>query len=133
MAFRFLKKNNYLLLYLIAIGGINLFLQTLPLTNVFGYEFSAINSLLLSFISGIYIISVFKSSAKTKNFFNIGQLFEAWLWMLFIPFIISIIKSLLFGFCSFWDGLLFYLIITCPSLIIGSALEQSAITSLSLE
>ena len=60
--------------------------------------------------------------AKTKNFFNTGQLFEAWLWMLFIPFIISIVKSLIFGFCSFWDGLLFYLIMTCPSVIIGSAI-----------
>jgi hypothetical protein len=42
--------------------------------------------------------------------------------MLFIPFLISIVKSIIFGFCSFWDGLLFYLIITCPSVIIGSAI-----------
>ena len=74
------------------------------------------------FVSGIYTISIFKSSAKTKKFFNIGQLFEAWLWMLSIPLVISIVKSLIFGFCSFWDGLFFYLIITCPSVIIGSAI-----------
>ena len=122
MSLSFIKKNNFLILYLVLIGGINLFLQTLPLTNVFCYEFSAINSLLISFSSGIYIISVFKSSAKTKNIFNTGQLFEAWLWMLFIPFTISIVKSLIFGFCSFWDGFLFYLFITCPSVIIGSAI-----------
>ena len=122
MSFEFLRKNNFLYLYLVVITGVNLFLQTLPLTNVFGYEFSAINSLLLSFVSGIYIISVFKSSEKTKNLFNTSQLFEACLWMLSIPFIISIIKSLIFGFCSFWDGLFFYLVITCPSVIIGSAI-----------
>ncbi|MBK9099661.1 MAG: hypothetical protein IPM14_16440 [bacterium] len=122
MSLEFLRKHNFLILYLVVIGGVNLFLQTLPLTNVFGYEFSAINSLILSFLSGIYIISVFKSSEKTKNFFNTSQLFEAWLWMLSIPFIISIIKSLVFGFCSFWDGLLFYLIITSPSVVIGSAI-----------
>src|SRR5512139_558254 len=122
MFFEFLKKNNFLVLYLIFIGVVNLFLQSIPLTNVFGYEFSAINSLLLSFISGIYTISYFKSTSKTKNFFNIGHLFEAWLWMLFVPLIISIVKSIVFGFCSFWDGLLFYLVITCPSVIIGSAI-----------
>jgi len=122
MSIEFLKKNNFLYLYLVVITGVNLFLQTLPLANVFGYEFSAINSLLLSFVSGIYIISVFKSSEKTKILFNTSQLFEACLWMLSIPFIISIIKSLIFGFCSFWDGLFFYLVITCPSVIIGSAI-----------
>lgn len=122
MSFVSIRKNNFLIFYLIVITGVNLFLQTIPLTNVFGYEFSAINSILLSFFSGIYIISVFKTSEKSKNFFNSLRIYKALLWMLCIPFIISIIKSIIFGFCSFWDGLLFYLIITCPSVIIGSAI-----------
>ncbi|MCZ7613228.1 MAG: hypothetical protein M5T52_06750 [Ignavibacteriaceae bacterium] len=42
--------------------------------------------------------------------------------MLFIPFLISVVNSIIFGFCSFWDGLMFYLVITCPSVIIGSAI-----------
>lgn len=116
------KKNNYLFVYLFVIGIINVFLLTLPLTNVFGYEFSAINSLLLSFLSGIYTISIFKSVAKEKKYFYTSKLFGAWLWMLFIPFLISVVNSIIFGFCSFWDGLMFYLVITCPSVIIGSAI-----------
>jgi hypothetical protein len=41
--------------------------------------------------------------------------------------VVSIINSVFAGFCSFWDGLLFYLVITCPSVIVGSAIGIIAI------
>ena len=120
-----LKKNNYLIVYLIIIGVINLFLQTLPLTNVFGYEFSALNALLLSFLSGLFSISYLKSLVKENQKFNVENFISALRWMIFLPFAISVVKSIIFGFCSFTDGLLFYLVITFPSVIIGSAIGST--------
>jgi len=116
------KKNNYLIIYLFIIGVINLFLQTLPLTNVFGYEFSAINALLLSFLSGLFSIYFLKSLVKENKKFNVENYLSALRWMIFLPFAISVINSIIFGFCSFTEGLLFYLVITFPSVIIGSAI-----------
>ena len=120
-----LKKNNYLLIYLIVIGIINLFLLTLPLTKVFGYEFSALNALLLSLLSGLFSISFLKSSVKENQKFELENYLSALRWMLFLPFAISVLNSIIFGFCSFTDGLLFYLVITFPSLIIGSSLGSA--------
>jgi hypothetical protein len=115
-------KNNYLIVYLIIIGVINLFLQTLPLTNVFGYEFSALNALLLSFLSGLFSISYLKSLVKENQKFNVENFISALRWMIFLPFAISVVNSMIFGFCSFTEGLMFYLVITFPSVIIGSAI-----------
>jgi hypothetical protein len=117
-----LKKNNYLIVYFFLIALINLFLLTLPLASVFGYEFSAINALLLSFISGLYIISYLKQNSTEKNKIVLAHLLKSFALMLLIPFAISIIKSIFTGFCSFWDGLWFYLLITVPSVIIGAGL-----------
>ena len=120
--FKGLKKNNYLGVYLALIALINLSLLTLPLTNVFGYEFSAVNALLLSFLSGLYILSFLKSKNTEQKYYQNAKLFKSFALMLLIPFTISILKSIILGFCSFWDGLWFYLVITCPSVIIGSAI-----------
>ncbi|MCW8812000.1 MAG: hypothetical protein OQK65_00590, partial [Chlorobium sp.] len=117
-----LKKNNYLGVYLALIALINLFLLTLPLTNVFGYEFSAVNALLLSFLSGLYIITYLQTKTDEQKSNQNRLPLKAFSLTLIIPFAISILKSIIFGFCSFWDGLWFYLVITCPSVIIGSAL-----------
>jgi len=127
---KLLKNNNYLLIYLIAIGVINLFLLTVPLTNVFGYEFSAVNALLLSFLSGLFSISFLNSLVKENKKFNEESYLSSLRWMLFLPFAISVINSMIFGFCSFTDGLLFYLVITFPSLIIGSALGSAIFVSI---
>ena len=88
------KKNNYLIVYLIIIGVINLYLQTLPLTNVFGYEFSAINALLLSFLSGLFSITYLKSLVKENQKFNVENFISALRWMIFLPFAISVINSI---------------------------------------
>jgi len=122
---KILKKNNYLIIYLIIVGVINLVLLTLPLTNVFGYEFSALNALLLSFLSGLFSISFLKSLVKENQKFSIENYLSALRWMIFVPFAISVINSMIFGFCSFTDGLLFYLVITFPSVVIGGALGSA--------
>ena len=120
--FKRIKKNNYLAVYILIIALFNLYLLTLPLTNVFGYEFSAVNALLLSFMAGLHILSFFKSSDEAEKVFHKKIQFTPFIFMLLVPFIISLINSIILGFCSFWDGLLFYLVITGPSVIIGSAI-----------
>ncbi|MBE0571949.1 MAG: hypothetical protein IH618_10430 [Ignavibacteriaceae bacterium] len=122
---KFIKKNNYLIVHLLIIGVINLFLQTLPLTNVFGYEFSALNALLLSFLSGLFSITYLKSLVKENQKFNVENFISALRWMIFLPFAISVANSIIFGFCSFIDGLMFYIVITFPSVIIGSAIGSA--------
>ena len=116
------KKNNYLFVYSFIVGIINLYLQILPLTNVFGYEFSAVNALILSFLSGLYTISFLKSKQKTEIGIDYIKLSSAFFLMLVLPFTISFVNSIFTGFCSFIDGILFYLVITVPSVIIGCAL-----------
>lgn len=125
MLFQLLKKNTYLLVYLILISAVNLLLLKLPLTNVFGYEFSAINSLLLSFLSGLYIISFLKKTVTETTEFNFKKFNKVLTLFLLLPFTISVINSVVSGFCSFWDGLFFYLVITLPSVIIGSAIGSA--------
>lgn len=92
---------------------INLILITLPLTNTLGYEFAAVNSFILIIISNLLTINFVKNNKSNRTLFvNLLTLF-------LIPLLISLISSVFTMFCSFFDGLLFYTIITFPSIIIG--------------
>ena len=74
----FLKKilsyKNGLLVYALILIVVNIFLTQLPLTSTFGYEFAAVNGLILCIIAGLYTISfihksVFVLSELIKNLF----------------------------------------------------------------
>ncbi|MFB3056739.1 MAG: hypothetical protein ACE1ZQ_06210, partial [Ignavibacteriaceae bacterium] len=69
--------RNYLGFYLLIILLVNLALLILPLTNVFGYEFSVINSLLIVLLSGIYTIHFFEINFSKKNKNFIPELFKS--------------------------------------------------------
>ncbi len=114
--------RNYLSFYLLILLLVNLALLKLPLTNVFGYEFSVINSLLIVLLSGIYTIYFSDINFGKKNINFIPELLKSLILFLLIPFSVSVVNSAIYGFCSFTDGLLFYIVITCPSIIIGIAL-----------
>ena len=95
----------------------NIVLLQYPLTNVLGYEFSALNSLLNTIIIGLFTIKwIKKNPTFSGSFFLIATLF------VLIPLLISVISSLITGFCSFWDGISFYFIITVPSSLVGFVL-----------
>lgn len=113
-----IKSNNifYLITIFIVLLFNLLFIQQ-PLLNTFGYEFAALNSLLLVIVSGLYSISFFK-----KNPNEILVLCKKLIFLLIIPLLVTIVYSLLTMFCSFWDGLLFYLLITFPSVFIGCSI-----------
>ena len=128
---KFTKENFYLLVILLIIAVINLALLQFPLTNVFGYEFAAINALLLSFLSALYSISYFKKFSTQDEKPETFRLFKAYLLFLIIPFLISVGNSFFVGFCSFYDGILFYLVLTLPSVIVGGALAAIAMNTFS--
>ena len=128
---KFTKENFYLLVILLIIAVINLALLQFPLTNVFGYEFAAINALLLSFLSALYSISYFKKFSTQDEKPEPFRLFKAYLLFLIIPFLISVGNSFFVGFCSFYDGILFYLVLTLPSVIVGGALAVIAMNTFS--
>jgi hypothetical protein len=114
--------RSYLIFYLFIILLSNIIILNFPLTNVFGYEFSIFNSLLLVLFVGIYTVYFFRIYFNKLKIDFIGELFKSIILFLLIPFSVSIINSFFTGFCSFTDGLLFYIVITIPSVFIGIAL-----------
>lgn len=98
---------------------INIVLLFFPLTNVFGFEFSFINAIIISFLSGLFLISFLK---KASNYSSIKPIILIGIIFLFIPLVISLTHSLLGMSCSIKDGFLFYLVLTFPSYIIGVSL-----------
>ena len=117
----FIKWKNYLFIYALLLFALNLVLINFPLTDVFGYEFSALNAIAISFFAGFYVISFFKKRTDNSKIKSL-PVFANLSLLLLIPFIVSVINSVFTGFCSFIDGLLFYLVITAPSILAGGAL-----------
>jgi len=114
--------RNYLGFYILILFLVNFALLNLPLTNVFGYEFSVINSLLIILLTGIYTIHFFKVNFSVQDRSFTSELYKSAIFFLIIPFLVSVSNSFFKGFCSFMDGLQFYIVITSPSIIIGVAL-----------
>ncbi len=117
---KIIKWKNHLAVYLILIILFNLLLLYYPLTNVFGFEFSVLNSFLLVMLSGFYTLSLVRN-AVDYNYFLKTSLYS-YFFFLILPPAISVTHDLLTITCSLTDGLLFYIFITIPSVIIGSSL-----------
>ena len=118
-----LRNNRGLLIYLFIIFAFNLLFLFLPLLNVFGFEFSLANSVLLFFVSGIYII---KKISKRDGISGIGKpefIKTAYVFIAFllVPLIITLVHSFFTMFCSIKYGFSFYIVITLPSVILGTA------------
>ncbi len=120
-----IRWKNYLLFYLIIITLFNFLLLEFPLTNVFGFEFSLLNAVLLTFLSGFFTLSVLKSEEDYNSFLKKDLL--PFIFFLLIPLVISLSHDLLTISCSVWDGLLFYSFITIPSVIVGAAIAVLSI------
>lgn len=116
--------RNYILIYLLILLVYNLLLLKFPLAHVFGYEFSVLNSVLIVLLGGIYSISFYKNLFEREKQFFTTELYKSLFLFLLIPFCISIVNSIINGFCSFYDGVIFYLIITVPSVLIAGSLAM---------
>jgi hypothetical protein len=120
---KYYSKGNNLYGHLAVILVLNIALLFLPLTNIFGYEFAAINALFLFFQSGIYTISVFKKRGQGRSVrVSFKYLIAGLLLFALLPLAISCGNSVIGEGCSFTDGILFYLVITIPSIFAGSSL-----------
>ncbi len=114
---KFLSYKNGLLVYALVLILINIFLTQLPLTSTLGYEFAAFNGLILCIIAGLHTFN-----SVHKSVFVLSELIKNLLLLFLIPLIISVINSIVTMFCSFIDGIVFYLLIVSVSIVFGTAL-----------
>ncbi len=110
-----LKSNFYW--FGLSILMVNLILIKLPLTGTFGYEFAAINGLLLVIVSGLLTLKILSDPE-----YSLPDLLISLVLLVIIPLVVIITKSLLTMFCSFWDGMFFYILIVCTSVLFGTLL-----------
>ncbi len=118
------KWRYNLVSYLFVIFVVNVFLLNLPLTRVFGFEFAVVNSTLLVLLSALYTVQYFKKNPLESKKKFITELFKSFLFFLLVPFTVSVTNSLFTGFCSFTDGVLYYLFLTFPSVVIGAGISM---------
>jgi hypothetical protein len=118
-----LRNNKGLLIYLFIIITFNILFLFYPLLNVFGFEFSLANSVLLFFVSGIYVINRLSKRNGISGIVKSDFIKTAIVFIIFliIPLIITLLHSFFTTFCSIRDGFLFYTVITFPSVILGAA------------
>ncbi|MBZ0201111.1 MAG: hypothetical protein K8H86_14660, partial [Ignavibacteriaceae bacterium] len=111
----------------VLLSAINVLFLFLPLTAVFGYEFSLFNSLIVVVLSGVLVINSvahFKNQGRGKT---LKEISKGLMVFFVIPLFISLINSLFTGFCSFLQGLSFYFTFVFPALLIGSAFGAASI------
>ena len=100
---------------------VNSILLRLPLVGSLGYEFSAVNAVLLFLIGGL--LTIYTSRDYPEHNFS---LFELWhqrkknvIIFLSMPFLIGLVSTVFFSKCPVLDGAFFYLVITVPSYFFG--------------
>ena len=114
---KLISSNRNFYWFSLSILVANLILIRLPLTGTFGYEFAAINGLLFVVISGLFALN-----NLSKPEYRFPELIISLVFFVLIPLAVIIIKSLLTMFCSFCDGMIFYLMIVCTSVLFGTSL-----------
>ena len=98
-----------------------------PLIGVLGFEFAALNAIILSFLS-VLISSALISSAEIrdrgkKNLSNtVGSIYIINLLLLLIAFTIGLISSLIKGDCFIKEGSIFFLLIPTVSVFFSAAI-----------
>ena len=121
---KILSFYNYIVIYSIIVLLFNILLLQVPLAGVFGYEFAFLNAVLLTFLSGIYFISLLKNLKKNierSKEYRRQELTSSALFLV-LPVSVSLTHSLLTSGCPVKDGLLFYIVLTLPSVLIGFSL-----------
>lgn len=109
------------LILLAIVAAIEVFLLTLPLTRYFSYEYAAANAVLLYIAFGLYLTAFLKKRNIEKLGVGFREIIYTGLIFLLLPAVLGIGNSLLFVDCPFCDGILFYLIITVPAMVVACA------------
>jgi hypothetical protein len=116
-----ISKINLQLILLFFVGLLNVVFTQIPLFNLIGYEFSVVNSILFFSLSGFIAVHNEKSIDQKPNYFQ-QHFTKAKFFFLFaivIPLFIGITSTIVSSECPLNDGLLFYAIISIPSLFFG--------------
>lgn len=121
----FRKEVFFTLIFVLIIS---ILLHFFPLINSLGYEFSIVICFIISFVS-VFLSSEIVSDFKKSTFFGrtrtedvIYSVLIINILVLLIPFISATIGSSLNGYCSFKEGLLFFLLLPVITTIFSSAL-----------
>jgi len=118
-------KLSFFYIQLTILIVVNLILFNFPLTNILGYEFSVVNSIVLVLLCGVFVIGLLKrsdlSSRGGLNLF-LRTLTEANIIFLTVPLLMGLIASFFIRNCSIPAGLGYYSVITTPAIIIGTSL-----------
>jgi hypothetical protein len=117
---KLITSNNYISVYLLIILLIDLLLLQLPLAGMLGYEYSAINAALITILSGIYTISLLNK--EPEHILPVRKIITVYSSFLMLSFLTGMAGSLAGPACSLGDGVLFFIVITVPSVIVGGSL-----------
>lgn len=112
------KLQTFLVLTL---AIVNLLLTQLPLTQIFSYEFCAVNGIILFLISALAGVKYTQRNEQT-NFLLLSVLKRSLKFfpvIISLPFLTGIFSTLLQSNCPLCDGIKFYLAITLPSALFG--------------
>lgn len=104
-----------MLLVSISLLVINLIILNIPLLNILSYESSALNGILLSFLTGVYWL---KNNRKKKTI----SIYLSILIFSIIPFLILSLSTIFCQNCPLDDGVYFYLVLALPSIFVGLSL-----------
>jgi hypothetical protein len=113
-----IQLNLPIILFLVIII-IDLFLSNLPLTNTLGYEFSAVNGILLFILGGFGTIYYQKKIYRNSFYIFCSENKYFILLSIFIPLLIGFISSRINSHCPIAEGFLFFIVITIPSFFFG--------------
>lgn len=93
-----------------------------PLFNILGYEFSAAFSLAGSLVAGFITIGMYKRKGEQGLFSLLLSAAIVNELLLLIPFVIISIAALFIENCAYAEGLLYFLLYPCNSVLIAVAL-----------
>ncbi len=96
-----------------------LILSQIPLTKIFGFEYSTINAIVLYLFCG-FVTLKYGQFNENSNFLKINKtLIRKAILFLLISFILGLLSNLVFTNCPINDGILFFVVTTIPSAIFG--------------
>ena len=98
---------------------ISIYLSTLPLFNILGYEFSFVLAIFSFFISGIYVIAI---QNRTENKLRNGEIILHAFLLSLIPLFFVSTKGIFITNCNYFKGVGFYILLSSISSIFGASL-----------
>lgn len=112
-------RFNFFTLLITFLVLIELILSQIPLTKIFGFEYSTINAIVLYLFCGLITLK-FAQINEYSNFIKINKaLFQKAILFLIISFALGLLSNYVFTNCPINDGILFFVVTTIPSAILG--------------